>query len=106
VVKDTTEIASGFTAGDYRRVRASLDPVEPTTAEWTEVLSAFKRRMIERFLRPIRELARYDKNDHLPYRPGAAILALDCLLIDTLEAFQEGRGSTNEISPHARSRIF
>lgn len=101
-----TEIASDFTVGDYEVLRARLDPQNPDTEDWRKVLSAFQRRIRERFLKPIADLARNDKCDVLPTRPGFAILALDCLLIDTIQSFREGRVSTGEISPAASFKAF
>jgi len=42
----------------------------------------------------------------LPFRPGFAILALDCLLIDTIQSFREGRVSTGEVSPAHSFKAF
>jgi hypothetical protein len=101
-----TEIASGFTVGDYRALRQRLVPESQITSEWKRVFGAFHRRITERFLQPIAELGRYDDLDELPMRPGFAILALDCLLIDTLQSFREGRASTGEVSPAKSFRDF
>jgi hypothetical protein len=103
-----TEIASGFKVGRYEQIRAALDIKDARTSEWQEVLSAFQRRIRERFLWPIRELARHDKRerDERPTRAGFSILALDCLLIDTIQSFREGRISTGEISPAASFKSF
>lgn len=101
-----TEIASDFTIGRYTELRGSLDVPTSDTAEWREVLKAFRRRIRERFLGPIAELARHDKKEELRNRPGAAILALDCLLIDTIQSFREGRVSTGELSPAVSFKSF
>jgi hypothetical protein len=101
-----TEIASNFTVGDYRRLRARLDPDVAVSPDWQTVFRAFHRRILERFLQPIAELGRYDDLEELPMRPGFAILALDCLLIDTLQSFREGRCSTGEVSTAASFRDF
>lgn len=101
-VDPDTEIASNFTVGRYWELRPLLDPIGADGAEWAEVLAAFRRRIRERFLKPIGELARHDTLDDPPTRPGFAILALDCLLIDAIQAFREGRARTNDVSP-ARS---
>ena len=101
-----TEIASNFTIADYHVLRDALDTEQPAMAEWAHILVAFKSRIEERFLHPIRELERYDKAEFLPMRPGFAILALDCLLIDTIQSFREGRISTGEISPAASFKNF
>ena len=81
---DETEIASEFTIGNYKKIRSYLDPFFPERSEWYEIVKVLKRRISERFFRPIRELSKFDKEDNLLFRPGAAILALDCLLIDTI----------------------
>lgn len=101
-----TEIASSFTVGDYRRLRERLDPEVAASPDWQAVFRAFHRRILERFLQPIAELGRYDLLEELPMRPGFAILALDCLLIDTLQSFREGRCSTGELSTAASFRDF
>jgi hypothetical protein len=76
-VESTTELASGFTVGRYCNLRRQLTNDEPQSAAWSEVLGAMHRRIYERFLKPIHELARFDKRDKLPNGPGFAILALD-----------------------------
>src|SRR5437867_11844081 len=103
-VDSQTEIATGLTVAMYRDARPRLDPGSPQSAEWLLVFKAFRRRLSERFLKPIKDLARYDNQryvdqDDTPTRPGFAILALDCLLIDTLQSFREGRVSTGEVNP-------
>src|SRR5262249_48694813 len=85
-------------------IRQLLDQGDPSA--WDEALSAVRRRIAERFLRPMRDLARFDKQDELPNRPGFAILALDCLLIDTIMSFREGRVSTGEVSTAHSFRQF
>ena len=100
------EIASGFTIGDYHALRRRLNANQPTVLEWTRVLGALRARLYERFVDPIRRLERCDKQDPLPMRPGFAILALDCLLIDTIQSFREGRATTGEVSPALSFKTF
>lgn len=123
----STEIASGFTVAQYSGIRDRLDPEHPDTAEWKEIHTVFRRRIGERFLKPISllarydavflrkerrglrlapELARYENSDALPTRSGFAILALGCLLIDTIQAFREGRVSTGESSSARSFKTF
>jgi len=102
----TTELASNFSVARYHELRPSLTGAEPSAVAWQEVLDAMHRRIRERFLVPMRELARFDRHDELPYRPGFAILALDCLLIDTIQSFREGRVSTGEVSPAQSFKTF
>jgi hypothetical protein len=101
-----TEIASDFTIGNYHELRAKLDVHTFDAPEWRLVTQALRDRIEERFLRPLRELARFDKCDSLPMRPGFAILALDCLLIDTIQSFREGRSTTGEVSPALSFKSF
>ncbi len=90
-----TELASKFTIGSYLEIRDKLSSQE-SSEEWKRVLDAFHRRISERFLKPIEELLKQDKS--LTMRSGFAILALDCLLIDTIQSFREGRIKTGETS--------
>lgn len=101
----TTEIASGFRVGRYRELRPGLETASANGSAWLEVLSAFERRVNERFLRPITLLAGGAHGGELT-RPGFAILALDCLLIDTLQSFREGRVSTGEIRTAKSFKAF
>jgi hypothetical protein len=102
----TTELASGFTVAQYQELRPHLTDDAPDEESWREVITAMQRRILERFLSPIEELARFDEEDELPFRPGFAILALDCLLIDTIQSFREGRVVTGEISPAQSFKVF
>lgn len=99
------EIASNFRAGRYRELRSQLDPATPGTPEWAEAVGALRRRVDERFLQPIAQLSRLRRSQHGAV-PGFAMLALDCLLIDTLQSFREGRVTTGEVSPASSFRTF
>lgn len=92
----STKIASGFTVEDYRSRRETLDATSAESAEWNDVRGAFRRRIEERFLRPIDRLLENRPSEAIT--PGFAVLALDCLLIDTLQAFREGRAFSSEQS--------
>jgi hypothetical protein len=48
------------------------------------------QRLRERFFLPVRQLRRRDSETQPTMRPGFAILALDCLLIETLVSFRAG----------------
>lgn len=102
----TTELASNFTVARYTTLRPQLTATTPSDGAWHEVIDAMRRRIQERFLTPVHELTRFDEQDELPYRPGFAILALDCLLIDTIQSFREGRVSTGEVSPAQSFKTF
>jgi cation transport regulator ChaC len=93
-----TELASGFTVSRYHKLRPLLGNED--LGAWAEIIAAVRRRIDERYLTPIEELARYDgmPRDERPTRAGFAIMALDCLLIDTIQSFKEGRSATAEKS--------
>lgn len=105
-IESETELASGFTVKRYCDLRPQLTGDQPDESAWREVIDAVQRRIQERYLTPIEELARFDDEDELPYRPGFAILALDCLLIDTIQSFREGRVTTGDVSPAHSFKTF
>ncbi len=100
----TTELASGFPVSRYLELRGRLEGAHSDDAAWVEVVAAVRRRLDERFLGPIATLASTGRRDGLV--PGFAILALDCLLIDTLQAFREGRVTTGENTTAKSFRTF
>lgn len=102
----TTEIASNFTVADYEAVRATLDPSKPQTPAWSAIVAVFRRRLEERFLSSMSQLLSTGPFSPTPSVPGFAILALDCLLIDTIQSFREGRIATGEISPARSFKAF
>jgi hypothetical protein len=100
-----TELASNFTIWNYLEIQVKLrSQDQESSEEWKKVLDAFRRRISERFLKPIEELLKQDKNPTM--RSGFAILALDCLLIDTIQSFREGRIKTGESSTAKSFKTF
>jgi hypothetical protein len=99
------EIASGFSVEAYRGLRPGLDPSTPDTPEWAKAIDILKLRLEERFLRPIDHLARLRRRTD-GVVPGFAMLALDCVVIDTLQSFREGRVATGEGSAAHSFREF
>lgn len=71
------EIAPRFTDGDWKRLAFKSE------RDWICAVAALRRRLEERFLKPARSLLRFQ-------RSGFAVLALDCLLVETLQQFREG----------------
>ncbi len=68
-----TELASGFTVADYRRAVEARDR--------TEIADFIHRRFTERYIDPVRN--RNSTN-------GFTIMAVSCLMIETLESFEKG----------------
>lgn len=81
------EIAPYFRASDWRQLK--LDNSTAITADWKTAIDAFESRIKVRFFDPVHVLIDAEK-DKMPKRFGFAILAIDCLLIETLQAFYDG----------------
>ena len=79
--------------------------IQPNERDWERAVDIFERRMRERFFLCIKELENVRTRDHVPIpdkpnpdRPlpeeslttGFAIMALCCLLIDTMQFFRAG----------------
>ncbi len=68
-------------------------------ADWERAIAAFERRFAARFTRPADILLEHDSDGRVPDGRGFAVLALDCLLIESLYGYQRGRhtqvGGTN-----------
>lgn len=89
----TTRISPRFTVADWSALRPSLN--EPfQLATWRSAIDIATDRIHNRFLRPVQILRDDPANRESGF--GFAMLALDCLLIDALQAFREGRVSGNE----------
>jgi len=71
------KISAKYTDEDYKKLKFDSE------SDWYKALEIFKDRINERFLRPI------SKIQGLPYA-GFSIMALDCLLIETLQQFRKG----------------
>jgi hypothetical protein len=89
-----TELSSTFTVAQYKALRPGLDTGDQIA--WDQLVDAVHQRIEQRFLLPAKELERYDGQAVLPFRPGFVITAVDCLLIDAIQAFREGRTGTEE----------
>lgn len=93
------DLCFGFSTEKWRELAERLGHDE---SAWAEAIDVFERRMKERFFSCIEAL---EKADTRPYRtnasaahgahcvPGFSIMALCCLLIETLQGFQESGAS-------------
>ena len=70
-------ISPQYTDDDWRKLSFS------TEDEWQKAIDIFKDRVHGRFLEPISRIEEY-------IYAGFAVLALDCLLIETLQQFRKG----------------
>jgi hypothetical protein len=82
------EIAPGYKASDWAALE--LDPEAPKTAHWNRAADIFDARIRKRFLEPVDVLISSEKNRKRRVF-GFAILAIDFLVIETLQGFREGK---------------
>lgn len=90
------DICFGFSDSDWRALSSQLPPDGKWTEAWSTAIDVFERRMKERYFSCIEALINADsKPDHKADTsiqhcvPGFAILALCCLVIETLQSFRE-----------------
>jgi len=87
------QIAPGIDATDWKK----LDLDKPD--EWQRAVSIFEQRISGRFTDAIDFLIADDEpRSASDRRWGFAVLALDCLLVETLEAFRQGLTDTRKKS--------
>ena len=92
-------IAPGITDNDYKNL--NLD--DSNSPDWDKAINIFKLRIESRYLEPVDLLIKSDeKRAPINRKYGFSILAIDCLLIETLQAFREGLTDTKGKS----KRIF
>jgi hypothetical protein len=81
------EIAKGIQADDYLKLNLS----DKTSSNWDTAFEYLRSRLTERFIEPTDKLIELE-ND-LPAsdkKYGFAVLAIDCLFSETIQAFYEG----------------
>ena len=81
-------IAPSFTKEDYLNIR--LSAMESSEQDWERAIEIFINRVYGRFFEPIRFLTERGVNEN-----GFAIMALDCLLVETLYQFHNGLNKTS-----------
>ncbi len=84
-------IALGVTDEEYKQLNLENNQ----SNDWDRAVEIFKIRIASRYLEPVNLLIKKD-NDRIPIdrRYGFTILAIDCLLIETLQSFREGLTDT------------
>lgn len=89
------QIAPGIDAVRWQALQ--LD--DPESTDWIEAVSILRARINERFIDPIDQLIATEAAKPISERRfGFAVLAIDCLLVETLEAFIEGLEDTRSRS--------
>ena len=75
----------------------SLAPDAPDAADWNTAVTIFTARIRSRFLDPVDQLAQFDEG-RSRQTFGFAILAIDFLVIETLQGFRDGICNHNKRS--------
>ena len=89
------EIASKFDHTKWPAIEAKLD--DPKAPEWETAVGVVKRRIAERYLDPIDELIKLDPPEYNKRRFGFTIMAIECLLIETLQQFFDGKPESEKV---------
>jgi hypothetical protein len=93
------QIAPGVDASVWHELK--LD--EPDSPDWAKAVSILQARIHDRYIQPVDFLIASEENKPLSERRyGFTVLAIDCLLVETLAAFIEGLEDTEGES----KRIF
>jgi hypothetical protein len=95
------EIATGVTNADWIRLNLTLtSPKE----DWEQATLMFQKR-VDRFLEPVRTLM--ENSDSAAFiHAGFAIMALDCLLVETLQSFRTGRPNPERTPDRLSTQAF
>lgn len=92
------DIAPNFSDGDWKK----LD-LENSEDDWQKAIDVFKQRLFARYVDPVDVLIEAEKEvTPKNKRFGFTTLAIDLLLMETLQAFKEGLPDTNGQS----TRVF
>lgn len=89
---DTTQsrslqISPKYTVAFWRGL--DIDADNPKQDEWLKAIDILRDRIHGRFITPAQTLIDVDKNNK-PQTFGFAILALDCLVVETIQGFRQG----------------
>jgi hypothetical protein len=85
-LSDDTKIAGKYTVDDWIKLRDQLIKA-PTPEKWKDARAFFELRIETRFLEPIKAILSINKNEG----EGHAAVALQCALIEFLEALYQGK---------------
>lgn len=83
-------VSPNYRADDWRRL--NLDRAD--SPDWSKAVHIFYDRIQGRFLAPVEAIEKHP-DDNIKWFSGFAILAIDCLLIETLYQFYNGVNETD-----------
>ena len=86
-ISKPVKIAPGYDNSDWKALK--LDRAAPDTPNWRTAVGILKARIHDRFLDPADALIELGKK-YRPQRFGFAVLAIDFLVIETLQGFRDG----------------
>ena len=83
------EIAPGYRATHWRKLDLNHAD-QPKNSDWEKAITIFETRIRGRFIAPVEALIKAEEGQQRKMF-GFASLAIDCLLIETLQGFREGK---------------
>ena len=97
------EIAKGIKAADYLK----LDLSDYKNSDWKIAIGYFEKRIADRFLDPINVLQEFENGKSaIEKKFGFTVLAIDFLLVETLQSFIEGKTNTDRKSKKTFKRFL
>jgi hypothetical protein len=98
------EIAKGVLNTDY--LSLNLDKAKVSN-DWDIAFNYFEKRISERFIEPINKLIEAEDNlKPFEKKFGFSVLALDCLLVETIQSFYEGKTNSSSESKKIFKRFL
>jgi hypothetical protein len=85
--------------GIHRDEWLKLELNDASSLDWNRAVEIFAARIQSRYLEPVDLLIKTDESrSPIERRYGFSIMAIDCLLVETLQSFRDGLTDTNGIS--------
>jgi len=97
-------ISPHYRAGHWRRWRNCYN-IDSSSVDWQDAVDIFYDRLNGRFLAPIDAIINHSDSAIQEFS-GFAIMALDCLIIETLTQFYHGRNDTLQRQGNATFQQF
>ena len=96
-------ISPNFTDNDWNKLDLTCSKLADNKEDWLKAINVLKNRLFSRYIEPVDTLIEMEKMvNPKDRRYGFTTLAIDLLLMETLQAFKEGLPDTNRKS----SRTF
>lgn len=86
------EIAKGINNSHYLRLNLN----DSNSPDWEEAIDILEKRITERYIEPVDKLIELEKDISPNVRKyGFVILATDCMVLENLQSFYEGKKDSN-----------